>query len=133
MFEFKYCVHSSLNFPVSRSLHSFVVVMVTILCVHILNNDFQLLMVPSDGSCAIAQLRTCLLVSITVSCLSDLVSSQLAVPFYAFFGAERAQVSQRSSRSREEQWTDSGRGLRNDQLDRSLPRGRELNLDFTGR
>ena len=30
-------------------------------------------------------------------------------------------------------WTDSGRGLRNDQSDCSLPHGRELNLDFTGR
>ena len=39
-----------------------------------------------------AQLRTCLLVFTTVSCLSGLVSSQFAVPFYAFFEAERAQV-----------------------------------------
>ena len=79
-----------------------------------------------------AQLRTWLLVFITVSCLSSLVSSQLAVPFYAFFEAERAQVSRQRSRSRKKQWTDSGHGLRNDQSDRSLPRGRELNLDFTG-
>ena len=73
-----------------------------------------------------AQLHTCLLVITTVSCLSSLVSSQLAVPFYAFFEAERAQVSRQRSQSREEQWTDSGRGLHNDQSDRSLPRGREL-------
>ena len=79
------------------------------------------------------QLRTCLFLFTTMSCLSGLVSSQLAVLFYAFFEAERAQVSQQRSRSREEQWTDSGRSLRNDQLDCSLPRGRELNLDFTGR
>ena len=42
-------------------------------------------------------------------------------------------LSRQCSRSRKEQWTDSGRGLQNDQPDRSLPRGRELNLDFTGR
>ena len=86
------------------------------------------LKVPSDGSCA---MHTCLLVFTTVS--SGLVSSQLAVPFYAFFEAERAQVNRRRPRSCEEQWTDSGRGLRNDQTDCSLPHGRELNLDFTGR
>ena len=45
------------------------------------------LKVPSDGSRAIAHLP--ILVFTTVSCLSSLVSSQLAVPFYAFFGAER--------------------------------------------
>ena len=39
---------------------------------------------------ACAKFRTCLLVFSIVSCLSSLVSSQLAVPFYAFFGAERA-------------------------------------------
>ena len=79
------------------------------------------------------QLRTCLLVFTTVSCQSSLVSSKLTGPRYAFFEAERAQVSRQRSRSREDQWTDSGRGLRNDQSDLSLPRGRELNLDFTGR
>ena len=36
------------------------------------------------------QLRTCLLVFSTMSCLSSLVSSQLAVPCYAFFEAEQA-------------------------------------------
>ena len=82
----------------------------------------------SNSAVAITVLRTCLLVFITVSCLSSLVSSQLAVPFYALFGAERAQISRQHSRSREEQWTDSGRGLHNDQSD--LPRGRELNLDL---
>ena len=61
-----------------------------------------------------AQLRTCVLVFTTVSCLSGL------------------EVSRQRSQSREEQ-TDSGRGLRNDQSDCSLPCGRELNLDFTGR
>ena len=45
------------------------------------------LKVPSDAH---MRLRTCLLVFTTVSCLSSLVSSQLAVLFYAFFEAERA-------------------------------------------
>ena len=59
----------------------------------------SLLKVPSDGSCAIAHLP----ISITVSCQSSLVSNQLAVPFYAFFEAERTQVSRQRSRSHEEQ------------------------------
>ena len=45
------------------------------------------LKVPSDGSREIVHL---LLVFSTMSCLSSLVSSQIAVPCYAFFGAERA-------------------------------------------
>ena len=46
------------------------------------------LKVPSDGSREIAHFFS------TVSCLSSLVSSQLAVPCYTFFGDERVEVGE---------------------------------------
>ena len=48
------------------------------------------------------------------------------MPCDTFFGAEQAQVSRQRSRSREQHWMDSGRVLRSDQSDCSLPRGRAI-------
>ena len=78
-------------------------------------------------------MRACLLVFSTVSCPS-LANSlcRAACSLGLNMRKYNVRISRQSSRSREVLWPFCGRVLRSDQSDCSLPRGRELNLDFTG-